>query len=93
MKFKGLYETEICEICGKEINSLHAEGHPDYVLWLICQSKEIVEHRKSKCELCNKTMGKESYHYNTEGGETSAHSSCVEQLSEEERERWSDDFD
>ncbi len=57
MKFKGLYETEICEICGKEINSL------------------------------------ESYHYNTEGGETSAHSSCVEQLSEEERERWSDDFD
>ena len=94
MKFKGVDgETETCERCDKEINQLHAEGHPDYILCLTCQSEVIVEHRKSKCEICNKVMGKEPYHYNTEDTELSAHSRCVEQLSEEEREEWSDEFD
>lgn len=94
MKFKEpSNEVEVCEDCFEEIAPLYVEGHPDYPLCLVCQSKRIVDHQKSKCVLCNKKMGEEDFCYNTEDQDSSAHTRCVNKLSEDEKMQWSDDFD
>ena len=93
MRFESELDTLMCDECGRLINVLHDEGFEDHSMCVGCRSRVIIAHQNSKCDVCKKKMGSEDYHYNMEDSDAVAHSTCVENLAEEDQEEWSDDFE
>jgi len=86
------YSTVICEDCGREVSSDDNYGCVDIPLCSGCAARRHQEFVKIKCKLCKKPLGDKSVCYNIEDYDIFAHSDCVDKLSDEEAENWSDDW-
>ena len=84
MKFKGHYETESCDDCGREIATAHDFGFEDVHLCSGCSARRHQDFVKTPCKLCNKLMGDVYPYWNPDGD--FAHEQCINKLTEEEIE-------